>query len=664
MTPAQTWVTRVKRTLGSDTPCGSIDSLVSLVKEGRLYCGNVEMSEQGLRDAARMDDEDREERKADSRRLVSPVRKEGYPKWPQPQQQHLVASHGGRHEQHHRNRSVAAGNGVGGMDGREGMDGHSWAAVSRVRSSSHGSYHMQGGEPPHESGGLPREHQGNRSPPDVLSSWQCPRAERLPGGGNGGGGSEGDADLYPVYSKRKKLCRDDASWARRGSKESNIHAAEDGGGSYSASGNGWSQESYLMSARAPGAGTTDPHEQQSRRQPPPYAISRRGDTNGHEYAQEHHRQEITTTTGGAQAEETSVRRREHGLLRGIAAPGKTYPAGPTPLYEPFEQQREATGSNSRGGGDNGGREATNDRDGSSAGHAAVGRRPFRLKPAPLPPHMHMDNRQEAFFPGYDQAAGTTGSEAGQQYRPEVPYRASPSGVSPQQQQQQRSSEGHDHDYAAKEERRAWGNDAASELQHRPAKAPRMRGVFSHRSNGGGSTHHGRDDNSDYPMYREQQQQRSRRAATTTANSNDPQYRRDGDSSTGASAAEKSYHRMSPKSPAERYSEGYSSFAGAPPPRASSRDHGFDVSTSPRSMGMSSGRDGGSAVVVPSNEYGTVVVGPGGRNGHALEHCEAPPSRWGGAVRRDAEREVVNRARAPLAHHPATKTVLVGKDYYY
>lgn len=676
MTPNQTWATQVKRTLASDTPCGSIDSLVSLVKEGRIYCGNLEASEQGLRDADRGDDEEREEEeekgKEDSRRLVSPVRKEGHSVWPQPQQQQLAPFHGGGHDDHHHNnRSVTAGSGAGRVIDREGMGGHSWATVSEVHASSQGSYRMRDTEPPHESVGRPREHQGerSRSQAGALSPWQRPRAERLPGGGSGrgggGGSSEGDADPYPVYSKRKKVCGADASWARCGSREGNV-----GGGGCGTSGNEWPQGSCLMSARAPGAGTTDPYEHRQGRQPPPYAVSRRGETNARDYAPEHHR-EVTTAMGGAQAEGPDVRRGEHGLPRGVAAADERYQTDPPPLYKPLRRRRAATGSNDCGGGDSGGHEVTNDCDGNSGGNAGIGRRPFRLKPAPLPIHMRADSREEV-YPSYEQAAKAKGSEARQPYRPETSHRAAPAGSYPQQQPQRRSSEGHGHGYAAKDERRAWGNDLATGSPHRSVKAPRVLDFVSHDSAtaAAGGTHPRFDNNSDYPMYRKRQQQqqpcsgRVITTAATIANSHGPQqYRRDVDGSTSASATEESYHcRMSLKRPAGPYGEVYSSSNGAfppPPPPASSRDHFYDASASPRSMEMSGG---GGAVVVPSHEHGTVVVGPAGCSSRTLERREAPTSRWGRreappsqqwgrAVRRDAERT-------------PTRTVLVGKDYHY
>lgn len=194
--------------------------------------------------------------------------------------------------------------------------------------------------------------------------------------------------------------------------------------------------------------------------------------------------------------------------------------------------------------------------------STVGRRPFRLKPEPtaFPLHLGVDNHREEFLSGNEQAAKTIAPEPGR-YLPEVSYRVEQS-LEPSSKQRHTSRQFGDeqdyHHYSAKEDRRAWEGDLTAGLEkHRPAKTPRVIGSFSRVGTGGRSGGRGGDDRPFYLKYRKHQHHHQLQGQE---------------------------QRRHPGTAAAHYWQ-------------SGRNG--DMPASPISM------------VVPSNDYGPVVVGPGG-----------------------------------------------------
>lgn len=450
--------------------------------------------------------------------------------------------------EHRFRHSVGTGSGDSvGPNDRHGVKRWNWTS-----SSSHGSHYMQGGAPPGDPVLYPREQhrESMRSPPASLSLWQRAEADRPPSARTGG--CDRDADLYPVFSKR----------------------GEGGGGEVSgASGNRWAQEQDVR-----------PHQRQPQFPPPNIW---REESHARENTDKRHREGISTTVNGGPAG-LSVVRREHGVKRPDAsASDQTYP-DPFPHYE-SRRQREASGSYiSRSNGGNGGRVAKSD-GGRSPTEAAFGRRPFRLKPKPaaLPLHLRVDSHREMLYPGNGQAPAPKPGR----YLPEASYGVGPppEPSSKEHRTSRRFSEGPEHHYySAKEERSSWEDDLAAGLEeHRPAKTARAISGFFHLDTSGSSGGRGSDDRPVYPRYRKHEQQpqlQQERRHPGTAMAIYWQSGRTGDNGEGCAAVE-AYTPMEDDA--------------TPPRRPPSRDCFFRVSASPISM------------VVPSNEYGSVAVGPRG-----------------------------------------------------
>lgn len=554
-TPPQTWHSGLERGLAGDTSTGAMKSPS---KEGRPHCERAlsESLDEEPRDAPSGGERRQEvERKLyNGRGLVSPVADGG------DQQQMWAVSRAGGHDYrgHH---SVGTGSG-------SSADPNGCHAVNRrsgTPSSSPGSHLVKGVTAPSEPVAYPREqHRDNMRPPAGLSLLQRAEADRLPSGSTGG--CDRDDDLYPVFSKRGERAVDAADAVQRVVDEGTAIA---GGrhGVYRASGNGWAQG---QEAR--------PHQRQSQ-----FSItnSRRGGGYGCENSQDRHPEGVRTTVSGSPAGETRLAWREHDVGRHeVSAADQTYP-DPFPHYESRRKLR--------GYGGNGGRAARSD----------GGRTPFRLKPDPaaLPLHLRVDNH-ETFIPGNEQAATTVAPEPGR-YLPGASYRAGqpPEQSSKQHHASRQFSKGPEHQYySAKAARRAWENDLAGwQEEHRQAKTPRVMGSFFHVCAGGSSGGRGDDDHPLYPKYQKhkQQQQRQRQrqqrhpGTATAIHWQSGQTADNGD----VCAAVEAYSPASLSNPM-----GGDATPPHPPP---SRDCFFRVSASPFSM------------AVPSNKYGSVVVGPGG-----------------------------------------------------
>ena len=555
-TPAQIWHPGVERGLSSDA---SIETMESPDKDGRHHRASArfETSAEEPSDAHSKSIRGQEMGRTmyDGRGLASPVEDGG-----DQQQARAVSRADGRDDR--RSHSVGTGSGsIVDPNGRPGVNRRSWAPSSPTR----------------EAVAYPQEQRSDSMrPPTGLSPRQRAEADRLPSGSTGG--RDHDADLYPVFSKRGKGAGAAAAAA--------VHRDADDGPAVAGGRQGVSRSSGNRWARGQEA---RPHPRQPQS---PSASSRHEGGYTHENSQGRHLEGSGTTASGSPAGGARLAWREHGVGRhGGSAADQTHP-DPFPHYRPGRELAASGSYTPRSFGDHGGRASRRD----------DRRTPFRLKPDPtaLPLHLRVDNHRETFFPGNGEPKTTAAEPA--RYLPGASYRAGPP---PEPSSQRHASglfgeePGHQH-YSAKEERRAWQRDLTTGLEeHRPAKTPRVTGSFSDVGAGGSGRNRSEDDRLLYPRYRKRQHQHDQQLQMQQQQ----QWRRPGTAAAIYWQSGQTEDTGSAPATAEEYSPARlrnpTGGDATPPHRPSSRDCFFRVSASPISM------------VVPSNEYGPVVVGPGG-----------------------------------------------------